>query len=178
MVLSDDHCHAPEMVLCYLIGTMSYGIHNSWHPVVLEGYSGSNWISNVDVLYATSGYVNTHGCGTVSWRTCKKTILLGSTLVGELTALEVETAEAEWVCETLMDLPVVDKHVSAILMNCDNQTVTAKANNSKDNVKSSRRVKLRLKSIRKLRNSGVIIVTYIPTDKNLPDAFTNRLSRM
>ena len=43
-----DHWHALERVMHYLIGTMSYGIHYSGHPTVLERYSDSNWISNVD----------------------------------------------------------------------------------------------------------------------------------
>jgi hypothetical protein len=48
---------------------------------------------------------------------------------------------------------------------------------SKYNGKSSRHVKRRLKSIRKLRNFGVIGVTYISTDKNLADAFKKGLPR-
>jgi hypothetical protein len=34
-----------------------------------------------------------------------------------------------------------------------------------------------LKSVRKMRNSGVITVSYIQTDKNLADPFTKGLSR-
>jgi hypothetical protein len=41
--------------MCYLKGTISYGIHYSGHPKVLEGYSDANWISDADELYATSG---------------------------------------------------------------------------------------------------------------------------
>jgi len=95
----------------------------------------------------------------------------------ELTALDTATVETEWLHELLMDMPVVEKPVSAILMNCDNQTVIVKVNNAKDNAKSSRHVKRRLKSVRKLRNSGVISVTYIQTNKNLADPFTKELSR-
>jgi hypothetical protein len=58
-----------------------------------------------------------------------------------------------------------------------NQTVIAKVTSSKDNGKSSRHVKRHLKSVRKLRNSGVISVTYISTDKNLAGPFTKVLSR-
>ena len=76
-----------------------------------------------------------------------------------------------------MDLPVVEKLVPAILINCDNQTVIVKVNSAKDNAKSSRHVKRRLKSVRKLRNSRVISVTYISTEKNLADPFTKGLSR-
>ena len=85
--------------------------------------------------------------------------------------------EADWLRELLMDLPIVEKPIPAILMNCDNQTVIVKVNNSKDNMKSSRHIKRRLKSVRKMKNSGVITVDYIEMAKNLADQFTKGLSR-
>jgi fermentation-respiration switch protein FrsA (DUF1100 family) len=45
----------------YLVGTMDYRIHYSGYPAVLEGYNNGNWISDVNELYATSGYVFTLG---------------------------------------------------------------------------------------------------------------------
>ena len=66
-----DHWHALEWVLRYLNGTMSYGIHYSRYHTVLEGYSDSKCISDVDELYATNGYVFTIGGGAVSWISCK-----------------------------------------------------------------------------------------------------------
>ena len=95
----------------------------------------------------------------------------------ELIALDTTTGEAEWLRELLMDLPVVEKPIPAILMNCDNQTVIIKVNSSKDNMKSSRHVKRRLKSVTKLKNSGVIALDYIQTSKNMVDPFTKGLSR-
>ena len=166
-----DHWHALERVMRYLNGTMSYGIHYSGHPAVLEGYCDANWI-NVDELYATSGYAFILGGGAVSWRSCKQTILTRSTMEAELAALDSASVEPEWLRELLMDLLVVEKPLPAILMNCDNQTVIMKVNSAKDNAKSSRHVKRRLKSVRKMRNSGVITVSYIQTDKNLADPFT------
>ena len=95
----------------------------------------------------------------------------------ELTTLDTASAEAEWLRELLMDLPVVEKPIPAIFMNCDNQTVITKVNSSKDNMKSTRHVKRRLKTVRKLRNSGVIALDYVHTSKNLVDQFTKGLSR-
>jgi hypothetical protein len=69
------------------------------------------------------------------------------------------------------------KPIPAISMNCDNQTVIVKVNSSKDNMKSTRYVKRRLKSVRKLRNSGVIALDYVNTSKNLANQFTKGLSR-
>jgi hypothetical protein len=95
----------------------------------------------------------------------------------ELTTLDTVTVEVEWLRELLTNLPMVEKPITAIPMNCDNQTVIVKVNSSKDNMKSSRHVKRRLKSVRKLKNSGVIALDYVQTAKNLADPFTKGLSR-
>jgi hypothetical protein len=94
----------------------------------------------------------------------------------ELTALDTASAEAEWLHKLLSDLPVVEKPIPTILINCDNQIVITKVNSAKDNAKSIRHVKRHLKSVRKLRNSRVITVAYIQIDKNLADPFTKGLS--
>jgi hypothetical protein len=94
----------------------------------------------------------------------------------ELTTLDTDGAKAKWFCELLMDLPVVEKPIPAISMNYDNQTVITKVNSSKDNMKSIRHVKQRLKFVRKLRNSGVIALDYVHTSKNLTGQFTKGLS--
>ena len=59
----------------------------------------------------------------------------------ELTALDIAGSEAEWLRDLLMDLPVVEKPIPTISMNCDNQTVITKVNSSKNNMKSTRHVK-------------------------------------
>jgi hypothetical protein len=172
----DDHWYV-DRVLHYLKGTVDYGIHYTGYPKILEGYSDSNWISNADEIKAMSGYVFTLGGGPISWKSCKQTILIRSTMEAELTALDTATVEAEWLRELLMDLPVVEKPIPAILMNYDNQTVIVRVNSSKDNMKSSRHVKRRLKSVKKLRNFGVTALDYIPMAKNLADQFTKGVSR-
>ena len=99
----------------YLRGTSDYGIHYT-DPPVLEGYSDSNWISDVDETKATSGYVFTLAGAAVSWRSRKHTVLTKSTTEAELVALETATNEAEWLREQLMDLPFVEEPVLPILM--------------------------------------------------------------
>jgi hypothetical protein len=173
----EDHWQALERVLRYLKGTMSYEIHCTGYPRVLEGYCDANWISDADEIYATRGYVFSLGGDAVSWKSCKQTVLTRSTMEAELTALDTATVEVEWLRELLMDLLVVEKPIPAISINCDNQTMIIKVNSSKDNMKSTRYVKRRLKSIRKLRNSGVIALDYVNTSKNLADQFTKGLSR-
>jgi hypothetical protein len=86
-----------------------------------------------------------------------------------MTALDTAGTEAEWLRELLMNLPIVEKPIPAISMNCDNQTMITKVNSSRDNMKSTRHVKRCLKSVRKLRNSRVISLDYVHTSKNLAD---------
>jgi hypothetical protein len=71
-----------------------------------------------------------------------------------------------------MDLPFVDKSVLPVLMYCDNQSVLAQAMNTKDNSKCNKHIKRRLKSVRKMKNSGVIAVSYVKSENNLADPFT------
>jgi hypothetical protein len=139
--LGDDHWCALERVIHYLVGTMDYRIHYSGYPAVLEGYIDANWISDVDELYSMSGYIFTLGGAAVSSRSCKQTILTMSIMEAELVALDTATVEADWLCELLMGLPIIEKPLLAILMNCDNQTVIVKVDSSKDNMKSSRHIK-------------------------------------
>jgi hypothetical protein len=130
----------------------------------------------VDELYVTNGYIFTLCGAAVSWRSSKQTILMRSTMKAKLTGLDTTIVKADWLHELLMDLPIVEKHLPVILMNCDNQTVIVKIDSSKDNMKSSRHIKRRLKSVRKMRNSGVITLDYIHTERNLTDPFTKGLS--
>jgi hypothetical protein len=90
---------------------MSYSIHYTGYLKVLEGSCDANGIADADELYATSGYMFLLGCGAVSWKSCKQTILTKSTMEAELTALDTAGAEAEWLRELLIDLPVVEKPI-------------------------------------------------------------------
>jgi hypothetical protein len=63
--LGDTHWSALERVVHYLKGMISYGIHFTGYPRVLEGYCDANWISDADELYVTSGYMFLLGGGVV-----------------------------------------------------------------------------------------------------------------
>ena len=96
-----------------------------------------------------------------------------STIEAKLTALVTTTIQtgcvnSSWTC-------LVEQAVPTTLMNCEKSTNIVKVKNSKNNVKFSRHVKGRLKSVGKLSNFVIIIVTYVKTAKNLADPFTKKL---
>jgi hypothetical protein len=148
------------------------------YPNVLEGYDNANWISDVDEIKGTSGYMFTIGGATVSWRSHKQTILTKSTMEVELVALEMTTSEAEWLRELLMDLPIVSKPVPAILLQCDNESMITIVGSVKEILKSTRYVKRQIKIVRHLRHIGVIAMEYINTTRNLANPLTKGLARV
>nr|GEY79946.1 hypothetical protein [Tanacetum cinerariifolium] len=50
------------------------------YPVVIEGYSDANWISNIKDSRSTSGYVFTLGGAAISWKSSKQIVIAKSTM--------------------------------------------------------------------------------------------------
>ena len=82
------HWQGITRVLKYLCFTRDYGFHYTRYPTILEGYSDSNWISNVKDSKSHSGYVFTLGGGAVSWKSSKQTVIARSTMESEFIALD------------------------------------------------------------------------------------------
>jgi hypothetical protein len=135
------HWCALERVIRYLRGTTTYGLHYTRYSDVLEGYTDANWISDADDIKSTRGYIFTIGGAAISWRSRKQTILTNSTMEAGPVALEMTTSEAEWLRELLIDLPVVSKPVSAILLRYDNESVITIVGNAKENLMCMRHAK-------------------------------------
>ncbi|KAG9440057.1 hypothetical protein H6P81_020222 [Aristolochia fimbriata] len=171
------HWSAIERLLRYLKGTVNYGIHYSGLPTVLEGYSDANWISDSDETKSTSGFVFTLGGGAVAWKSSKQTLITKSTMEAEMVALELAGGEAEWLRSLLSEIPLLDKPIPAILINCDNQATIMKVKSKNHNSKSSRHIELRYKILRKLTSTGIITLSYVKSMENLADHLTKGLSR-
>ena len=62
--------------------------------MVLEGYSDENWITRLNEVKSTSGYVLTIGGGAVSWKSSKQTCIARSTMKSEFIALDKAGEEA------------------------------------------------------------------------------------
>jgi hypothetical protein len=90
--------------------------------------------------------------------------------------IDTTIVEVDWLCELLIDLPIIEKPLPTILMNYDNQMMIVEVDNSKDNMKSSSHIKRWLKFVRKIRNSEVVTLDYIHIEKNLANPLTKGLS--
>ena len=171
-----DHWEALVRVLRYLKYTITYGLHYTRYPPVLEGYSDGNWISDNIETKSTSGYVFTLGGATVSWRSSKQTCIARSTMKSEFIALDKAAEEVEWLRNFLEDVPVWPKPVTAICIHCDSMPTQGRSKSNIYNSKS-RHIRRRHNTIKQLLSSGVILIQYIKSKENLADPLTKGLPR-
>ena len=102
----------------YLMGTMNHGILYSGFPVVLEGHSNANWISDSGEIKFTSDYIFTLGGGVVAWKSSKQTLIATSTVKSEFIALESASKEAEWLRTFLSRIPLGMQSIPSVSMHC------------------------------------------------------------
>lgn len=68
--------------------TLTYGLHLTKYPVVLEGSYDANWISDMKDSKSTSGYVFTISGAVISWKSTKQTCITWSTMESEFIVLD------------------------------------------------------------------------------------------
>ena len=161
-------------MLRYLKYTITYGLHYTRYPPVLEGYSDANWISDNIETKSTSGYVFTLGGAAVSWKSSKQTCIARSTMESEFIALDKAAEEAKWLRNFLEDIPVWPKPVTTICIHYDSMAAQARAKSNIYNGKS-RHIRRRHNTIKQLLSSGVISIQYIKSKENLADPLTKGL---
>ena len=122
-----EHWNAISRLLRYLKGTINFGLSYCGYPTVLEGYCDANWISNLDEVKLTNGYVFTLVGGAIFWKSSKQTYIARSTMEAELVALEKVGFEAKWLRSLLVDLPLYTNPIPPVCIHCDCQAVIARA---------------------------------------------------
>ena len=173
---SDDHWKALIRVLQFIKGTISYGLHYTSYPPVLEGYSDANWISGESETKSTSGYVFVCGGAAVAWKSTKQTCIARSTMESEFIALDKAAEEAEWLRNFMEDIPLLPKPITAVCIHCDNMAAIARAKNKIYNG-TSRHIRRRHSTIRQLLKDGIISLDYVKSKENIADPLTKGLPR-
>ncbi|GJW63075.1 retrotransposon protein, putative, ty1-copia subclass [Tanacetum coccineum] len=106
------------------------------YPVVIEGYSDANWISDIKDSRSTSGYVFTLGGAAISWKSSKQTVIAKSTMESEFITLDKCREEAEWLLQFVEDIPRWPKPVTTIIIHCDSKSAMGRAQSTMYNGKS------------------------------------------
>lgn len=93
----------------------------------IDGYTDSDFQSNIDDRKLMSGFVFLLNSGVVSWKSFKQEIIAHSTIEGQYVAACDATKEAVWIWKFIFGVGVVPSILSPISLYCDNNEAIAQA---------------------------------------------------
>ena len=111
---------ACKRILCYINGTLDYGI--SFCPTLvlsLEGFSDADWATNLDDQKSMSGLCVFLGPNLITWSLKKQNVVAHSSTESEYRALVATAAELVWAQNLLIELGISLPATSPVLW-CDN----------------------------------------------------------
>ncbi|GJY49268.1 hypothetical protein Tco_0439224, partial [Tanacetum coccineum] len=106
----------------------------------------------------------------------KQTCITGSTMESQFVALVAAGKEAEWLRNTILEIPLCSKPIAPISIRCDSDATLAKAYSQMYNGKF-RHLGVRHNIIRELIMNGVVSIEFVRTQQNLVDHLMKGLAR-
>lgn len=121
--LRTPHFKALKLILRFLKGTQSYGIHLKQGSPLLTTFSDADWAGSQDDRRSTSGYCIFLGPNLLNWSAKKQPRVTRSSTKAEYRALAIAAAEITWMCKLFRDLHVPLRQCPILWL--DNQSSTA-----------------------------------------------------
>jgi len=162
--------------LGYLYATRELQINYGGAPDInVHGYADANWGGDVDTRKSTTGYLFVVNNGAISWTSRRQTTVALSTMEAEYMALSDATREAIAKHQLMQELRI---NVAPPQINypprihCDNQGALAIAENP---INYQRSKHIDIHTTYAIQDKKVIVVTYIPTKRQIADILTKAL---
>jgi len=114
--------------------------------------------------------------GPVIWKSCKQDTTADSTTEAEYIAASEAAKEAVWIQKFIGELGIVPSVAGPITIYCDNTGAIAQAKIPKSHNRS-KHVSRKYHVVRELIANGEIAIENIPTEDNVADPLTKRLSK-
>ena len=169
-----EHWIAVKHIFKYLKRTKHYCLVFGGENLVVEGYTDSDFQTDVDVRKSTSGFVFTLGKGAISWRSCKQNTTADSTTEAEYVAASEATKEAVWIPKFIQELGVVPSIESPITIHCDNTGAIAHAIEPRAHQRT-KHIERRFHLIRDIIHRGDVAIAKIASSENVVDPLTKAL---
>ena len=131
-----EHWIAVKNILKYLRRTKDLFLIYGGGDLQLDGYTDSDFQSDIDDRKSTSGYVFICNGGAVSWKSSKQSTTADSTTEAEYIAASDAAKEAVWIKKFVTELTVVPSIESAVPLHCDNNGAVIQAKEPRSHQKS------------------------------------------
>ncbi|SCV73209.1 BQ2448_7134 [Microbotryum intermedium] len=166
------HWTAIKHVLCYIRGTVSYGLRYTPTPGPLYGYSDSNWGACVRTSKSTMGYAYFLAGATISWCSKRSSRVADSTTDAKHIALSQSSKEAIHLQQLLEELGI--PRTAPTLIYGNNQGANSLTCNP-SSFAGTRHIRIREHFVREMVKKHEIKVEYIATANMVLDILTKAL---
>ncbi|CAI7826206.1 unnamed protein product [Closterium sp. NIES-53] len=167
------HMDAAKRVLRYLCSTSGMGlVLGGRGDVVLTGHSDASWVDDQATQRSSQGYTFSLGSGSVSWRSTRSSLVLGSSCEAEIYATAMAAQELRWLTYLLTDLGERPRSPPALYV--DNKAAIALCQEHRLEHRM-KHIALRYFLSRELQQRGQLRLTYVATRANTADIFTKVL---
>jgi len=142
----------------------------------LDGFTDSNFQSDVDDRKSISGFVFICNGGAVTWKSSKQATTADSTTEAEYIAASDAAKEAVWIKKFVTELGVVPSIESPVSLYCDNNGAIAQAKEPRSHQKS-KHIERKYHIIRDIVGRGDVAVQKVASADNVADPLTKPMSQ-
>ena len=173
---TQEHYNGIKRILRYVKGTEGYGLLYKKGDIKGEliGFSDSDFASDCHDRKSTSGYLFLFGGMAVSWLSQKQSIVSLSSCEAEYIAATSATCQAVWMIQLIRELTSDDESKVKLLV--DNQSAITLSKNAGHHNRT-KHIDTRYHFIRECVEDKRIEITFIRTEYQLVDIFTNALGK-
>ncbi|XP_031402570.1 secreted RxLR effector protein 161-like [Punica granatum] len=171
-----DHWTAVKNILKYLRRTKDMVMIYGGGELRLDGFTDSDFQSDVDDRKFISGYIFTCNGGAVSWKSSKQEATADSTAEAEYIAASDAAKEAVWIRKFVTELGIVHSISSPVELYCDNTGAIAQAKEPRSHQKS-KHIERRYHIIREIIGRGVVAVQKVASADNVADPLTKAMTQ-
>ena len=171
-----EHWVAIKNILKYLRRTKDLVLVYGGNGLKLDGFTDSDFQSDVDDRKSISGYIFTCNGGAVSWKSSKQSTTADSTTEAEYIAASDAAKEAVWIRKFVTELGVVPSISSPLALHCDNNGAIAQAKEPRAHQKS-KHIERRFHIIREIVGRGDIAMQKVASADNVADPLTKAMTQ-
>jgi hypothetical protein len=142
--------------------------------LVVKGYVDASFDTDPDDSKSQTGYVYILNGGAVSWRSCKQSVIIGSTTEARYMAASEVSSEGVWIRNFITELGVVPSALDPLEILCDNTGVIALAKEPRYHPKT-KHINHPFHIIRDYISDGDLKISKVHMDPNVVDPLTKPL---
>ena len=172
----ETHLVAAKRILCYIKGTLNYGLmYEKSKSFLLSGFVDADWAGDVNDRRSTTGFCFTAGSAAISWCSKKQSTVALSSCETEYVAATMATQECLWLRRLIQEM--VTTLDQPIQINCDNESAIKLAGNPIFHARS-KHIETHYHFVREKVLSQDVELQKIHTNEQVADIFTKALAKL